>query len=149
MSHLKTILARVKRVGRACKALPAEQLKRELYPHLLNLAEYMSFYTDYEPSEEAAAERLLEKNLMPSRVDVQEEDYYHEVAKRAGIGNPGTGRCVRCGRALSNPASVIRGTGPVCAAKVERDFARAAAMDEHDDGHGENPRLDAFARGDA
>lgn len=148
MSHLSTIINRVKRTRRVSRDLTDEQRKVELYPHLLNLAEYMTFYKDYEPTEGEAAERLLAEHGMPTRVDATEHDYYNKVAKRAGIQNAGTGRCVRCGRRLSDPTSVVRGTGPVCAAKVERDFQRARA-EQDDDETGIDPRLDAFIGSDA
>jgi hypothetical protein len=39
-----------------------------------------------------------------------------------------TGRCVRCGRKLTNPTSLTYGVGAVCAAKLQAAAAVAAGQ---------------------
>ena len=108
MSHLSTLIKRIDKTDES-----------NIKWCLMNLAEYMVYYTDYTKDEATKAVAILNNHNFNTQLSYQGiEKKYVELV---GLPDLHSRSCLRCGRGLSNPISMRRGLGPVCRAKVKRD----------------------------
>ena len=84
----------------------------------MNVAEYMTYYTDYTKEEADGASTLLSSHNF--NIELTRKGIEKEYAKLTNSSITHHRTCIRCGRGLSNPISMRRGLGPVCRTKVKR-----------------------------
>lgn len=131
MSHLSTIIGRVKRSIKVNRKLPENQRLQASLSHAFNLAEYMTYNQDFSPEEAREAIRLLDLMGLPHVVDENHGASFYDVMKKLAddgkIMTIPSRTCQKCGRDLSNKVSVMHGMGPICYKKRVIEVARATA----------------------